>query len=92
MITEKDRMYLKAISTDDHAKDIARQLNDGGIKPVRSEEYKSRTITRVMRGEQNDINAELAIYKYFHELDKKKKELEQLKNKNLTSPETDENQ
>ncbi|MGB7841173.1 MAG: hypothetical protein WBL21_00170 [Salinimicrobium sp.] len=75
MISEDDRKNLKNISKDDHAKDIARLLNSKGIKPRRSEEYSSRTITRVLRGEQEDINAEWAIFQYYHELKERKEQL-----------------
>jgi len=81
MITEEDRKKLKSISQEDQAKDVAFKLNEKGIKPRRSKEYTSRTITRIMRGEQEDMNAEWAIFQHYHELDLRKQELEVLRNK-----------
>lgn len=89
MITEEDRTILKSISQEDQAKDIAIKLNEMGIKPRRSKEYTSRTITRIMRGEQEDMNAEWAIFQHYHELDLRKQELKELRNGKLTPPETD---
>ena len=81
MITKKEIKKLKEISEEDHAKDIAQKLNGQGIKPRRSEEYNARTITRIMRGEQEDINAEWAIFNHYHELKERKNELEENRRK-----------
>lgn len=92
MITEKERMDLKAISEADHAKDIADTLNEKKIRPLRSKLYNARTINRVMRGEQEDMNAEWAIFHFYHQLSIRKKELEELRNGKLTNPPEGENQ
>ena len=81
MIRKEERRKLKEISEEDHAKDIAQELNDQGIRPRRSEKYNARTITRIMRGEQEDINAEWAIFNHYHELKQRKDELEENRKK-----------
>lgn len=86
MITEEDRVRLKSITTEDQGKIIAESLNERGIKPRRSDEYNARSITRVMRGEQEDINAEWAIFQHYHILNERKKEAEEIR-KSLTSTE-----
>lgn len=85
MITDNDRIKLRGISPLDHGKEIAERLNKEGIKSLRSKEYTSRTITRVFRGEQEDLNAELAIFQYYDELDRKKAQLKALRNKHINN-------
>ena len=92
MITQADRDKLKRISELDYLKEIAQKLNKEGVKSRRSRPYNSRTLSRVFRGEQEDINAELAIFQYYDELDRKKAELAALKNKNINHPEPGKNQ
>ncbi len=89
MITEEDRKKLKNITPEDQAKAIAETLNNKGIKPRRSEVYNARVITRVIRGEQDDINAEWAIFQHYHILNQRKKEADELR-KNLTQPDSNE--
>ena len=88
MITKEDRINLSRISKEDHAKDIARILNEKEIRPRRSNRYTARTITRIKRGEQEDLNAEWAIFQYYHELKQRKDELEENRRKLI---ETNEN-
>ena len=86
MITDNDRKKLRGISPLDHGSEIAERLNKAGVKSLRSKDYTSRTITRVFRGEQEDINAELAIFQYYDEVAQKKAQLKALRNKYIDCP------
>ncbi len=88
MISKEDRLMLKNISPKNYGKNIADELNSKGIKPEKSDIYTPITISRVLRGEQEDINAEWAIIKHYSEINLRKIEAQELRNKHLTRPES----
>jgi hypothetical protein len=88
MISKEDRIWLKNISLDNYGKNIADKLNSKGIKPIKSEIYTPTTVSRVLRGEQEDINAEWAIFHHYREIHLKKIEVKEIRSKYLKQPES----
>ncbi len=88
MISKEDRIMLKNISPKNYGKNIADELNSKGIKPEKSDIYTPITISRVLRGEQEDINAEWAIIKHYAKINLRKIESQELRNKHLTQSES----
>lgn len=86
MITEKERNELKSILPTEYAKAISQRLNASGFSPRRAKIYNPKIIRQVFNGEQSDINVELDLFRYRDEILAQKHELQELRNKTVTTP------
>ena len=77
MITPEEKKQLKEDLPAEYAKETSKRLNDSGFSPRRARSYNPKIIRSVLNGEQEDINAELELFRLRDETISKKKEREE---------------
>lgn len=79
MITKKERQVFKQIADKSQAWPIAEKLNRAGCRTPRNKTYTNRLVTAVIRGDREDLTAELYILQHYDNLRKEKEALRRLK-------------